>query len=65
MIETIKNGQNKIQNISGYQPGFDLREETYIIRKAMARVAIIRKLKDLGLSDEAIYLVYNKSQKEN
>jgi len=39
--------------------------EDAIIRKAAARIAIFRKLKDLGHSDERIVTVYRKSLPEN
>jgi hypothetical protein len=71
MITGIKHpGNNRLaMHASGKSPidasGSDEDYVSRSIREITSRLSIYRKLKELGHSDDTIFTIYNKSEKEN
>jgi hypothetical protein len=71
MITDIDNLNNNrlAMHANGRGPGIFLETDDKLvsatIREITSRLAIYRKLKDLGHSDDTIFTIYKKAKKEN
>jgi hypothetical protein len=65
MVAITKRPSECTELLYCHQCGCSNPTEEAIIRKAAARIAIFRKLKDLGHTDERIVNVYRKSLRDN
>ncbi|MCP5052526.1 MAG: hypothetical protein GY940_35485 [bacterium] len=60
-----KHGLDRLDRSAGGIGATGMQNMSEIIRGVVSRLAIYRKLKELGYSDEWIFTIYKKSDREN